>query len=155
MPKMTEKELIVLVKKLDRIQPRQSWVFSCKKELFKGETAAKSPSFVEILEAFARTMLQPKLVLAGTLAVFITLGGLYFPVKNSLPSEPLYLAKRVYEKGRAFLASNSELVEVQLDVANNRLEDLEKIARNNQVQKLTPALEAYQASIVEAAKYKN
>jgi hypothetical protein len=50
------------------------------------------------------------------------------------------------------LASETEKPNVQLELANKRLEELNNIAQNNQVKKLAPAIQEFQANVSQAAK---
>lgn len=145
---MTEKDFILEIKKLNQIKPRKDWVLTTKNRIFESKTSTTKTTIWEILP---RIFFQPKLIVSEVLAVFIVLGVFGFS-QNSLPGDPLYLLKRISEKGRAIFVSREELPQAQLELVNKRLEELAKIAESNQTKKLAPALEAYQASIVQAAK---
>lgn len=146
---MTEKDFILEIKKLNQIKPRKDWVLSVKNRIFETETTTTTKT--SIWEILPRIFFQPKLIVSEVLAVFIVLGIFGFS-QNSLPGDPLYLLKRISEKGRAVFVSEEELPQAQLQLVNKRLEELAKIAESNQTKKLAPALEAYQASVVRAAK---
>lgn len=145
---MTEKDFILEIKKLNQIKPRKDWVLAVKSRIFENEITTTKPTIWEILP---RIFFQPKLIVSEVLAVFIVLGVFGFS-QNSLPGDPLYLLKRISEKGRAVFVSKEGLPQAQLELVNKRLEELAKIAKSNQTKKLAPALEAYQASVVQAAK---
>lgn len=144
---IVEKELISKIRELCQIKPSKTWVSTTKNQIFGTETTTKT----SIWEILPRIFFQPKLILSEVLAVFIILGLSGFS-QNSLPGDSLYLLKRITEKARAVFVSQQDLPQAQFELANKRLEELAKIAQTNQVKKLAPALEEYQASLVRAAK---
>jgi len=144
----SEKELIVKIKELRQIQPSKEWVLSVKNSILDTETSPKGASIWEVLP---RMLFQPRMAFAGVFTIFTLLGVITFS-QNSLPGDPLYLIKRITEKAQAVFVSRQELPKAQLVLANKRLEELAKIAESNQVKKLAPALQEYQASIAEATR---
>ncbi len=145
---ISEKDLITRIKNLRKIQPSHDWVVFTK-ERISGQK--KSWTEGSIFEIFPRFLFQPKMVLAGSFSL-VLLFSIFVFIKNALPGDLFYSLKQIAEKSQTILASQAELSQINLEIANKRLEDLTKIAENNQAEKLAPALQAYQASIAEAAK---
>jgi len=133
-----DKALIKGLRKLRRIQPNHDWVVLNKSQILGQDTVSVyNFSFFPYLKpAFAGSM------------VFLVVFGVYGFTKNSLPGDPLYLVKRVYEKAQAVFVSNDNKPGYQLELANARLEDLAKAPAKN----LAPAINEFQASISQAAK---
>lgn len=136
--KMTEKELFGKLQELRQIKPKKDWAISAKTQIL-GET----PGFTLF------SYFNP--ALAGLISVFI-LVGLFGFAQNSLPGDILYPIKKITEKSRAVFVSEEDQPQADLELANKRLEELTKIAETNQVKKLAPAINEFQANISEAAK---
>lgn len=144
---MTEKEFIAQIKGLRRIKPRHDWVVLTKKNIL-GEDATyrgQCPvsSFLE--------MFRFRLIFAPVLAVFILIGLFNFS-QYSLPGNLLYYVKRAAEKSRAVFVSVEQKPQYELEMTNKRLEELNKIAQNNQVKNIAPALNEFQKTKVTAKK---
>lgn len=135
---VTEKELIGKIGELRQIRPRKDWVVLTKSQILGEEPKVLFfPFFKPVL---------------ATATAFGILFGIFSLAQNSLPGDTLYPIKKMTEKSQAVFVSEEEKPAFQLKLANERLEDLTKIAETNQVKKIAPALEEYQASISEAAK---
>jgi len=134
--KLTENELIGKLKELRQIQPQKSWVSLRKSQILPQESVGFS--FFPYLRP----------ALAGFLAVFVLMGGLYLAVKNSVPGEALYTLRKIAHESEAFFVSEQEKPAFQLKLANDRLEDLAKASAKN----LAPTISEFQANIAEAAK---
>ncbi len=147
----TEKELINKIKKLNQIKPKKDWVFLTKKEIL-GEIKP-SFSFFPFLKQSLKQ--EPELRLgsylkpafAGFTVVLVIFGILGFANK-SVPGEPFYALKKAAHWGQMILASEAEKPTVQLQLANDRLQDLTKASPEN----LAPTINEFQANIAEAAK---
>lgn len=152
---MIEKELIGKIKELRQIKPNQDWVFLTKNRIL-GETVGFGKkqaiadflpehkwtlSLLQVLRGFA---LKP--AYAGALAVFI-LFGLFGFAQNSMPGDYLYPLKKITERSQMFFASEEERQQISFELAQKRLEELVKIVEENQVQKLAPAINEFQASV--------
>ncbi len=137
---MEEKELIAQIKKLGQIKPRKDWVVLTKSQILGPEVNQH-----RVLINFFR-------VAYGGLFLVLILVGLFGISQRALPGEPLYIFKKIAERTLATFASKEELPKIQLELANKRVEELNKIAQTNQVQKLGPAIKEVQASVSEAAK---
>jgi hypothetical protein len=145
---MTEKELIGKIIELRQIKPKKDWVFSVKKEILGEEPKM---NFSTVFKTLPRLIFSPKVVFAGVLSILIFFG-VFTSAQNSLPGDLLYPIKKITEKAQLLLASENEKQMIQLELTNKRLEELSKIAEKNQVEKLAPAIEEYQASVSQAAK---
>ena len=147
---MDEKTLIGKIEILRQIRPRKNWVVLTKKRIL-GEERTLAGLFLDSLRVFQGLFYQYKLALASLILLFI-LGGTFVFAQKSLPGEPLFLVKKITEKTRAVFVAENERPKVQLELANKRLEDLAKIAETNDVRKLAPAIDEFQANVSEAAK---
>jgi len=136
--KIAEKELIGKLQELRQIKPEKEWV-----SLTKTQILGEIPGFT-LLPYF-------KPALAGLIAVFV-LFGLFGFAQSSLPGDFLYPIKKIIERGQAVFVSEADMPQVSLELANKRLEELTKIAETNQVKKLAPALNEFQASVSEVNK---
>lgn len=141
----TEKQLIAKLKGLGQIEPRKDWVLSTKNRIL-GETTHSSVEGI-LFNLFFR----PKLALAGVLSALVVF--ILFSVsQNSLPGDPLYSIKKISEQTEGVFVTSRQAPQVQLEIVNRRLAELARIAESNQVKKLAPAINEYQASLVRAAK---
>ncbi len=146
---ISDNQLIAQIKELRQIKPNQNWVFSVKNRIL-GEQKERQ-SILDILDIMAKFLFQPKMALAGVSTLAILFGVLILS-QDSLPGDALFALKRASEKGQALFVSQDNIAKVNLETANKRLEELAKIAKSNQVKKIAPALQEYQASLAEAAK---
>ena len=147
---MHEKTLIGKIEILSQIRPRKNWVVLTKKRIL-GEERTLAGLFLDSFRVFQGLFFQYKLALASLVLLFI-LGGTFAFAQKSLPGEPLFIVKKMTEKTRAVFISEEEKPKAQLELANRRLEDLAKIAEKNDVRKLAPAIDEFQANVSEAAK---
>ncbi len=145
---ITEKDLIKKIGLLRQIKPKKEWVVLVKKEILREEPKM---NFSTVLKTLPRLIFSPKFVFAEVLSVLIFFG-IFTSAQNSLPGDLLYPVKKITEKARLIFVSEDEKPTAQLELANKRLEELSKIAEQNQVEKLAPAIKEYQASVSEAAK---
>lgn len=145
---MAEKDLIAKIRELRQIRPRKDWVFLTKQEIL-GPEELKPSLGSQILSIFPSFNYKP---IFATITLLVVLTGLFGFTQNSLPGDLLYPIKRVIEKSQAVFVSEENKPNLNLELANKRLEELSRIAQTNQVKKLAPALKEYQASLAEAAK---
>lgn len=142
-----EAELIKKIQGLKAIKPGKNWVILTKKQIlgeeFSPENSPKSLPFWGLF--------QYKYALASLLVILI-LGGTFAFAQKALPGDFLYTFKKVAEKTRLSLVSEEERPNLQLEYANERLESLVEVVEANQVRKLAPIIEEYQANVSEAAK---
>lgn len=139
---MTEKELIGKLQELRQIKPRKDWVVLTKNQIL-GESARgqASVSFFPIW--------KPALV---TVTAFGILFGIFAFAQNALPGDILYPIKKIAEKSQAAFVSEKEKPIIQLELVNKRLEELNKIAENNQLKNLPPALTELKTTKLVAKK---
>jgi hypothetical protein len=131
-------KLIREIKKLKKIRPRKDWVLLTKSQILGEETR------VELFPFFRPVYASLFLVL------FVT--GLFEFSQDALPGDSLYYLKKITEKGQMIFCSEEEKPRLNLKLATKRLEELNKIAKENEVKKLAPAINEFQANVSEAAK---
>ena len=144
---MTEKELIFKIRELRQIKPREDWVSLTKSQILGQEPVAE----IRFLHfPFLRFPLF-KPAYAGLIVVFVVFGAFGF-TQSSLPGDLLYPVKKIVERSQAIFVSEKGRSQASFELANKRLEELTKIAETNQVKKIAPALEEYQASVAQVTK---
>ena len=140
---MNEKELIGKLRELRQIKPNRDWVVLTKSQIL-GEERPGLRAGLFHFPIF-------RVAYAGLVAAFV-LFGLFGTSQSSLPGELLYPIKKITEKAQAVFVSETEKPQASLELADKRLEELTKIAQTNQVKKLAPAINEFQASVSEAAR---
>ncbi len=140
---ITERQLINRIKELKDIKPQEDWVALAKKNVL-GEEMSKKQIFINPFPFF-----KP---IVATLTIFLIVFGLFGYAQNSVPGDFLYTIKKIAEKSQFAFVSEENMPEVSLQLANRRLEELTRILETNQVAKLAPAINEFQASVSEAAK---
>jgi hypothetical protein len=138
---MTVSQLIRDLRKLKSVKPRPDWVLDTKKQILGELEQEKSLGFLLFL----------RLASASLLALLLVFGLFGFSQK-SVPGEYLYYFKKVAERGQIILSPDVDKPKVNLELANKRLEELNKIVENNEVKKLAPAIDEFQANMSRAAK---
>ena len=88
----------------------------------------------------------------ATLVVLLVLIGVFGFSQKSVPGDSLFSIKKITEQSETFFVSLGEKARINLETANKRLDDLEKIAEGNQIKKLAPAITEYQQSVSRAAE---
>ena len=149
---MTEKELIGKIQELRQIKPRKEWVVFTKTQIL-GETKP-SFSFISFLRDIRKGetfVFQHKPAFA-TLLAFAILFGLFGFSQNSLPGDILFSIKKITEKSQAVFVSENNQLKYDFELANKRLDDLTKVAENNSVKNLEPAINELQASVSKVAE---
>ena len=140
---MTQAEIIKQLQGLKEIKPNQDWVVLTKSQILRTEKPVFSP-FAIFSPAKAYSC-------AGMVFVLLLVGIFGF-AQNSLPGDFLYSIKKITERSQAVFVSGDEKPIFQFKLANNRLEELAKIAQANQVNKLSSALKEFSAAKSEAKK---
>jgi hypothetical protein len=135
---MAEADLVKRIQELKKIRPRKDWVV-----LTKSQILGQEPKILFF------PFFKPALATVTTLGILF---GVFSLAQNSLPGDVLYQIKKITEKSQAVFVSEEELPKYNLEIANKRLEELTKIAQTNQVQKMAPAIEEFQANVSETAK---
>lgn len=141
---MTEKELIGEIRRLRQIKPNKDWVVLTKNQILGQEE--KYSNFVSIFR-----VLFSKPAYASLVFVFLLFG--FFAIsQNSLPGEILYPIKKITEKTQAVFVSENDKPKYTLEIASKRLEELNQIAQKNEVKKIAPAIQEFQANLSRAAE---
>ena len=135
---MRKSQCIRKIRELKRVEPRKDWVLLTKTQILGAEPALNLFSFA-------------KPVFAGFFALLFVLGIFQFS-QSAVPGESLYYFKKIVEKSQIFFSSEEERPRMNLELANRRLQDLSQIAEKNEVKKLAPAMNEFQAKITEAAQ---
>jgi len=147
---MTEKELILKIKRLRQITPKKEWVFLTKNQILGGyETRTRNLSS-RVLEILPRMFFQRKFAFASLALIIVVVCAFGFS-QNAVSGDLLFALKKVTEKAQtAFVPSEGQLKN-RLELANKRLEELTEIAEQNQVKKLSSAIGECQASMSQVA----
>lgn len=146
---MSEKEFISKIKELRQIKPSQDWVVSTKGRILGIE---KKKSLASILEFMPRLVFRYNRLAFATVIVFGFLTGAFTFAQKSLPGDPMFALRKVSEEFKTVFVSKENLPEVQLQIARERLEDVDEIVKENKMNKLALAVQEFQASISRAAE---
>ena len=146
---MQERELVGKIKELRNIKPSQNWVIFAKTKVLGGEPKA---NWVSVLEFFPGLIYKHSKLAFASLIIFCFVVGSFGFAQGALPGDPIYALKRVSEKTRLAFVSERDLPQAQLQFVNKRLEELNTIAQTNQVKKIAPAVQEFQANVSRAAK---
>jgi hypothetical protein len=138
---MTEKELIRKIKELKEVKPRKDWVV-----LTKSQILGEEPSFFPL-----SPFLHHKLALAPVVSLLVIIG-LFGFAQYTVPGDFLFSVKKVTETVQVGFSSAVEKPKLRLQLANKRLEELARIAEQNQVNNLGPAIAEFQANVLEATQ---
>ena len=144
---MIEKQLIRQLKELADIQPRKDWVVLTKRRIFADEEMPEAKHGLVSFFPFFRY----KLALAPIISVLVIIG-LFGFAQNTVPGDFLFSVKKMTETAQVTFTSEIEKPKVHLELANKRLEELNRIIENNQVRNLDPAIKEFQANIVQATE---
>lgn len=146
---MTEKNLINRIKELKQIEPRKYWVFLTKSQILGTESFDRER--VSVISVLRRLVFQPRMAYASLIILGLFISVFSF-AQSSLPGEFFFPLKKITEKSQTMFISKAEKPKFQLELTNRRLEELTKIAQENQTLKLAPAINEFQKSAAEAAK---
>jgi hypothetical protein len=139
---MTEKEFISKIKELRSIKPDQDWAFSLKQRILAEEINREERS----------TFVLFRPLFAGLTLTFVFCFGLFGMAQNSVPGDFLYGLKKFSEKGQSFFVSEENKTNFSLALANERLEELIRMAEENKVRNLSSAISQAQISLSEASR---
>lgn len=171
---MTEKEFINKIRGFRKIKPSQNWVILTKKRIFEQEDSVivqqnekenaisrvdgnfTGSNFVRNNFSVASVLDRMKIVFRHKLAFapvlsLVILFGLFVFAQNSLPGDPLFSLKKITENGKSFLIPQKDQSNYDLEMAQNSLKDLTKVAQENSVKNLAPAINEYQANVSKVA----
>ena len=150
---MREKELIKNLRKLREIRPSKDWVVLTKNSILREtEMRHEIGHFIKLDISFLFG--KWKAVLVPVLSVIVLMGIFGF-AQNTMPGDWLYSVKKAGETTQVTFSSKEEAPKVCLQIANKRLEDLNKLAEANRVKDLAPTIEDFQyhmAAAVEGLK---
>jgi len=149
---METQEFLAKIKVLRNIKPRQEWVSSLKRELFAEKPNSSFSQVLEVLKSGAEFLLfryRGAFITTLTIMIFSAVVAL---AQNSLPGDFLYPVKQLSEKTVLLVLPSKEKTKAELEIAQKRLEELETVAKNNQVQKLAPAVKEYKQALSSVAR---
>ncbi len=142
---MREEELIHNLHQLRQIKPKKQWAGLVKEQIL-GEQ--KAGGFIVPLGEIFRF----RRIFAPVLTVSLVVVGLFGFSQRSLPGDILYPVKKISEKAQGILVSKDKQPDFQLELAKKRLEELKRTVKENQVKRLAPAMEEYEATKKAAEK---
>ena len=142
---MREEELIHNLHQLRQIKPKKEWAGLVKEQIL-GEQ--ESRSFIVPL----REIFRFRRIFAPALTVSLVLVGLFGFSQNSLPGDILYPVKKISERAQGIFVSKDKQPDFHLELAKRRLEELNRTVKENQVKRLAPAMEEYEATKKAAEK---
>ena len=149
---MREKDLVRKLKVLKQVKPSDEWAVFVKHKILEEECFGieeRENRFFGVLEKVRMILtLKPAFVLGVLVFVFI---GLFVFAQNSLPGDFLFPFKKISEKS-LMLSSQVDKSVYQLQIAQKRLDDLLKVAQENAVKNLSPAIKEYQKNVSKLAK---
>jgi hypothetical protein len=154
---MTEKQLIDKIQKLRKIKPNQDWVYFSKNQIL-GKTENRLSlsrlsllTFIKEIQRGERFVFRhkPAFAFLTVLAIFI---GLFGFTQNSVPGDSLFALKKIAEQSQAVFIAQQDQPKHNLEIANKRLDDLFKIAEENEIANLGPAINEYQETVSKAAE---
>lgn len=143
---MDDRKLLNQVSLLKDIKPRQEWVLLTKQKILGGEVKEQSFSILQVL-SYLSYLRKP----AFAFASFVLLAGTSFAfvMESSIPEDRLYGAKVALEKVRVSLSPREQR---QTMIAQNRLEDVKKVAETKDQKKLASAINEYRQSAAKASE---
>jgi hypothetical protein len=146
---MNEKEFLNKIKELKEIKPNNNWVISTKFMILGQEPEKRN--LTSVLEFFPRLVLKNSKLAFALVVVFGFMTGAFTLAQNSLPGDPFFALKKITEKSAMALTSDINIPTAQLQLVNKRLDELNTIAKTNQMKKLAVAIQEFQANISQAA----
>ncbi len=142
---MVDKDIVKQLKGLKQIKPNQAWVSSVKNQII-GEQS--NPS---ILDVFSGVFNHKRLAFAGfSLVLFLV--SAFGLAQSAMPGDLLFPIKKMAERSQGALLSSANQSNFNLDIANNRLQELVTIARENRAGNMAPAIQEYKKSVNEVTK---
>ena len=146
---MFEKDIIKNLKKLRKTKPCKNWVFLNKRELLEDKELL-SFSVFDIMNKSVRFAFAHKPFFACFL-VFAFMFGIAAVAQNALPGDNLYTVKRAVEKAQFTLKPGSE-PKLSFEIAQRRLNELNRVVESSSVRNLAPAINEFQESVSNIAK---
>ncbi len=145
---MKQSQLVRQLKSLRETKPSDNWVAFTKERIFAAEP---SPVGLRagILSFFP--VFRYRLALAPIASVLVLIG-LFGFTQNTVPGDFLFSVKKMTENAQLTFSSGVEKPQIQLKLANKRLEELGRIAEGNQVRNLDPTIKEFQLNIAQATR---
>ena len=170
---MNGEQIISKLKELRQVKPDADWVYVNKTELlgadpiksnivssivnkFTASNGVNRPrfsfkAFVDELKREERFVLSHKLAFS-ILTVCIAFIGVFGFALTSVPGDSLFQLRKIAEQGQSYFVSNQDQPRFNLDLASKRLDDLTRIAEENEVENLAVAIDEYQKTVDKTAK---
>lgn len=152
---ITEKQLIAGLKQLKEVKPNENWVCFVKDQIL-GEECSK-PSFEHFMfearfRTWFRTFVFNHKPAFAFLTILLILIGVFGFTQKSVPGEALFVLKKLTEQSQSIFIAEENQAKHNFELANKRLDDLTKIAQENSVVNLAPAINEYQETVSKAAE---
>ncbi|MFH0873375.1 MAG: DUF5667 domain-containing protein [Candidatus Komeilibacteria bacterium] len=145
---MKQSQLVRQLKSLRELKPSDNWVAFTKERIFAAE-----PEPIGLMAGLLSffPIFRYKLTLVPILSVLVLIG-LFGFTQNTIPGDFLFSVKKMTESAQVNFSSSAEKPTTQLKLANKRLEELSRIADDNQVKNLDPTIKEFQSNIAQAIK---
>lgn len=147
---MTDQALIKSIKGLNQIKPNQEWVVFAKSRIMGADAMAyEQPSMPYRLADYFRFAYKPAL---ATVAFFGFIIGTFAMANNALPGDLLFPVKKIAERVQGAFVPKDQMAQYQLNETQKRLDDLAKIAQQNQTKKIAQGMDEFKATLSQTAK---
>jgi hypothetical protein len=145
--------LIEKIKTLKSIKPDTNWAILNKNRIMSKRMVIEKKESFSVKEFIIgiKFLMSHKYAFSSLIALLVVVGVCGLSQKSG-PGDTLYSLKKALEQTQTVLLSQAEKSKYNLEQANNRLADLQKIAQGNQTKKLGAAINEYKASVSEVAK---
>lgn len=148
---MNEKDLIQKIQTLKHIKPSENWAVLTKERILSKRFKQKEVIGLKGYIEFFKFIFSHKYATSSLIAL-VVVAGLFAFAQNSAPGDPLYSLKKTVEQTQLSLMSEEAKTGFVLSQANDKLENLAKIAQTKQTKKIAPAMSEYKASVAEVAR---
>ena len=163
---MTEQELINKIRELKKTQPSDDWLFSARHSLINriGLSESAKSDAGGGLSFWGWIKQYQSLALTACLMINIIAGPwlLAEASRSSLPGELLYSIKKIGESLQIKVTSNENKSQLQVEFANRRLEELNKIAerlalasKDTEAEQTKQVINDFKNSLASAKEYLN
>lgn len=155
MNKISEKQLILQLKELKNIKPREEWVSLLKSKILaetKTEFVAQKNTgkLIGILDIISASFFQKKMAYAMATLVFMIVGVLGF-AQYTMPGDLLFPIKKIAEQSSASLTGQNVLTQSVLSF-NNRVNDLAQISKEGRAGNIPSTIAEVNQNISELSK---
>ena len=157
---MAEKRFLAKITLLKAVKPRKDWVVLIKSKIMEQETASDS-AFQEVktsqfhsifkIRHLLKYLEKPAYVMP-VLALLVFGGIAIEQTKSSLPGDILYPVRTTIERTQFNLYSESEKAFRDVEIAQNRLEDLKRVVENNKVKNLPSTIKEFELSVEQVSR---